>query len=88
MPGKCREISKGKIPADMSVYLRYQHQHGGLKCSELVQITPSTLQGVYTDMQINQLEIYLQETIPNQKQADQEYLHSGMNGRLLGNFTC
>ena len=40
MPGKCREISKGKIPADMSVYLRYQHQHGGLKCSELVQMYP------------------------------------------------
>ena len=40
MPGKCREISKGKIPADMSIYLRYQHQHGSLKCSELVQVYP------------------------------------------------
>ena len=40
MPGNCREIPKVKIPADMPVYLRYQHQHGGLKCSKLVQMYP------------------------------------------------
>ena len=40
MPAKGRQMKKIKIPRDMSVYLRCQHQHGGVKCSELVRMYP------------------------------------------------